>query len=373
MIVGLFPELLTAGGVQRAGRHVAAILARYADEQGWESQFLSLNDPNGRGAFFLSGTEYPFKGYGRRKAGFVSDAIGMATGSTVLVVALHPNLAPISAAMEWRASAIRSLIFAHGVEVWTPLNWIRRRSLVRADRIAAPSNDTLNYLATQQGAPRARMIRLPWALDPDWEGRLPCATQFSLPARFPSGRVILSVGRWSASERYKGLDHLISVLPRLIVSAPDLWLVAIGDGDDRPRLEALAGEKGVANRVRFLPSVTQDELMSCFAHCTLFALPSRSEGFGLVFLEAMALGKPVVGGAHGGTPEVIEDGKSGLLVRHGDLGALQNALEFLLGNPTRATEMGKNGLARVQQEYRFSTFAARLNQLLDEVMAIIPL
>jgi phosphatidyl-myo-inositol dimannoside synthase len=370
MIVGLFPELLSAGGVQRTGRHVASVLARYAAERGWQTRFLSLNDPPGPQSFIISGAQFPLQGYGRRKARFVMDA-WRAASSAQLVVALHPNLAPISRIMKWRAPRLRSVVFAHGVEVWMPLGRLRRRALARADRVAAPSADTLDHLARQQGVPRDRLVRLPWGLDPDWEERLSLSSSLSLPQGFPSGRVILSVGRWAAAERYKGLDHLISVFPQLLSSAPDLSLVAIGDGDDRPRLESLAAERGVSDRVRFLPRVTPDELMSSYAHCTLFALPSRGEGFGLVFLEAMACGKPVIGGAHGGTPEVIEGGVSGILVPHGDLDALQRAIEFLLSDPGRAARIGEQGQVRVQQEYRFGAFASRLRQLLDDVLAII--
>ncbi|HYB61563.1 MAG TPA: glycosyltransferase family 4 protein [Methylomirabilota bacterium] len=370
MIIGLFPDLLSAGGVQRAGRHVASVLARYAGERGWPTRFLSLNDPPGRQIFSLAGAQYPIQGYGRQKARFVLDA-WRAAGSAQLVVALHVNLAPISAMMKWRAPRLRSVIFGHGVEVWSPLRVVRRRALAGADRVAAPSVDTLDHLALQQGVPRNKLVRLPWGLDPDWEERLPTSSTLSPPDGYPTGRVILSVGRWSVAERYKGLDHLISVLPRLLSSAPDLSLVAIGDGDDRPRLESLAANRGVSARVRFLTRVTQNELMSSYAHCTLFALPSRGEGFGFVFLEAMACGKPVIGGAHGGTPEVIENGASGILVPHADLDALQRAIESLLSDPALAARMGERGRARVQQEYRFSAFAARLHQLLDDVMAII--
>ena len=370
MIVGLFPELLPAGGVQRTGRHVASVLARYAGERGWETRFLSLNDPVGLQTFSLSGVPYSVHGYGRSKARFVLDAWRTASAAE-LVVALHPNIAPITAMMKWRAPRLRSIVFAHGVEVWSPLGLLRRRALAGADRVAGPSADTLDHLARQQGVPRNKLVRLPWGLDPDWEERLSASGSFSLPEGFPSGRVILSVGRWSAAERYKGLDHLISVFPRLLSSTPDLSLVAIGDGDDRPRLESLAAERGVSDRIHFLTRVSQDELMASYTHSTLFALPSRGEGFGLVFLEAMACGKAVIGGAHGGTPEVIEDGISGLLVPHGDLDALQRAIESLLSDPGRAAKMGERGRARVQQEYRFGAFAERLRRLLDDVLAII--
>jgi len=144
--------------------------------------------------------------------------------------------------------------------------------------------------------------------------------------------------------------------------------VLVGDGDDRPRLEQLARESGVADHIHFLFGLSQEQLFACYAHCDVFALPSRAEGFGLVFLEAMANSKPVIGGAHGGTPDVIEDGISGLLVPHGDLAMVSTALVSLLADPARAGEMGARGRDRVQKNYTFERFQSGLSHLLEEVL-----
>jgi glycosyltransferase involved in cell wall biosynthesis len=146
-------------------------------------------------------------------------------------------------------------------------------------------------------------------------------------------------------------------------------LVLVGDGDDRPRLEQLARESGVADRTRSLFGLTQEELFACYAHCDVFALPSRGEGFGLVFLEAMAHGKPVIGGAHAGTPDVIEDGVTGVLVPHGDAALLSSALESLLSDPARASEMGARGRERVRAKFTFEQFQTRLTQVLGDIVA----
>ena len=142
----------------------------------------------------------------------------------------------------------------------------------------------------------------------------------------------------------------------------------MGEGDDRPRLEHLARELGVSKNVKFLSGLAPDELFACYANCEIFALPSRGEGFGLVFLEAMAHGKPVVGGAHGGIPDIVQDGVTGLLVRHGETEALAQALESLLNNPERAKEMGARGKDRVAQKFSFVEFEKRLMANLNRVL-----
>jgi glycosyltransferase involved in cell wall biosynthesis len=180
--------------------------------------------------------------------------------------------------------------------------------------------------------------------------------------------VILTVGRWDPAERYKGADTLISALPHVLRTVPDVVLVLVGEGEDRPRLEQLARDSGVADHIYFLFGRTQEELFACYAHCDVFALPSRGEGFGLVFLEAMACAKPAIGGAHGGTPDVIEDGVTGLLVPHGDAALLSSALESLLADPSRAYEMGARGRERVQAAYTFDRFQTGLSRAMQDVL-----
>jgi len=253
------------------------------------------------------------------------------------------------------------------VEVWEPLSILRRGALRNADLVIAPTNDTANHVATQQDVPRERIRVLPWALDPQFEALLAGEPAPALPANFPSGRIILTVGRWCADERYKGMDTLITALPRLLMEWPDVQLVAVGEGDDQEWLEQMADGRGVRRRVHFLSGLSYAEIAACYQACEIFALPSRGEGFGLVYLEAMACGKPVIGGAHGGAPEVIDDGKTGYLVQHGDTGQLATSLEALLANPELGREMGARGRERVEREFRFNVFAKSLKKILRDL------
>jgi len=118
MIVGLFPELLSAGGVQRAGRHVAAVASKFAAERGWACRFLSLNDPQGLHMVRVGLSEFSVSGYGHSKSQFVLAALRAAGRQPLLVLALHPHLAPVVALMRLRSRHFRSIVFAHGIEVW---------------------------------------------------------------------------------------------------------------------------------------------------------------------------------------------------------------------------------------------------------------
>jgi phosphatidylinositol alpha-1,6-mannosyltransferase len=367
VIAGLFPELDAPGGIQLAGRHIAAVMNAFARERSLRCQFLSLNDPLGTHSLSAAGEEISFRGFGRSKTKFAAAATRAAWRGARVVLAAHPNLAPVVLAMKVVRPRLRSIICMHGVEVWKPLGAFRRWSLRRANVILAPSMDTAERAARAQKLSSAKIRRVPWALDPQFAARVAASrAQTALPAGYPGGRVILSVGRWNSSERYKGMDHLIAALPRLLTDFPEVHLVAVGDGDDRGWLENLAEGNGVARHVHFVRGLSQEELGAWYSACEVFALPSRGEGFGLVYLEAMAYGKPVVAGAHGGAPEIVEDGVTGYVVPHGDLPQLATALAALLSDTELRQKMGARGQARVQREFLFAKFSKSLKKILRE-------
>ncbi|HEX3375934.1 MAG TPA: glycosyltransferase family 4 protein [Candidatus Acidoferrales bacterium] len=369
-IVGLFTDVLPPGGVQRAGRHVAAVVAKFAGDRGITVRFLSLNDPQGLHTVRVGQLEFSIFGYAGSKFQFLRAAIRAASGNPDLVIALHPHLAPIVSAMRLRNRKFRSIVFTHGVEVWEPLAWPRGGALRGADLVIGPSTDTVQHLINEQKIPQTKVQRLAWGLDPEFEARVAAATPTAPPEGFPmEARNILTVGRWNSAEKYKGADTLISALPRFLKNAPDASLVLVGDGDDRPRLEQLARDFGISERAHFLHRLTPEELFACYANCEIFALPSRGEGFGLVFLEAMAHAKPVIGGAHGGIPDIIEDGVTGRLVPHGDAERLAQALEALLSNPGEAKEMGARGKDRVAQKFSFAQFESQFGTIMSRLLS----
>jgi phosphatidylinositol alpha-1,6-mannosyltransferase len=354
---------------------MASVMTEFAASRGMECRLLSLNDSSELHRMAVGGREFVFTGSDRAKGRFATTAIRAARRKSSLMVAAnpnsvvlaaHPNLAPITRAMRLVRPKLRSIICTHGIEVWEPLSRMRRSGLQKANLILAPSRSTADHVIEQQEVPPEQVRVLPWALDPQFEELLTVTPQPSAPAHFPRGRVILTVGRWDEADRYKGMDTLITAMPRLLPRWPDLQLAIVGEGNDRPWLEHLTEKNGVRRHVQFFSGLSYAELSACYSACEMFALPSRAEGFGLVYLEAMARGKPVIGGAHGGAPEVIEDGVTGYLVQHGDAVQLATSVETLLSHPEIAKEMGKRGCQRVERDFRFQVFAKAFRKILRE-------
>ena len=345
---------------------MAAALSEITTRRGWAIQPLSLNDSPSGHALAIGGQNVEFRGFGRDKLKFVVAAIREANRhDRSIILAAHPHLAPPAACAKFGASQARMIVVSHGVEVWKPLPWLRGRCLRRADVALAPSRDTAEKLAAVQGVAPEKIRVLAWPLSSSFLEMANHPATLPLPPSFPSGRVILTVGRWAASERYKGVDDLIRAAAQLRPSFPGLQMVAVGDGDDLPRLRQVAAEAGATELVHFLRDLSREQLAACYAQADIFALPSSGEGFGLVFLEAMAFGKPVVGASCGGTTDVVEDGVNGLLVPTHNPDALAGALGRLLASDSLREQLGRRGAELVRSRYSFEVFVSCLETILE--------
>ena len=365
-IVGLFPELLGIGGVQEASRQTAHALHNISIQLKCSTDFLGLNDTSGTHTYSAGDATINLRGFGRAKWRFVLSAIASATKKPRLVLAAHPNLAVPANWMKRVSPQSKVIVLAHGVDVWEPLSSSRHAALVAADLVLAPSSYTAQKLAEVQFVPQHKIRRLPWPLNSDVLKMAASPSSLQSPKNFPPNPVILTVGRWAASERYKGADELIRAVAHLRAEFPALNLVAVGGGDDLPRLKKIAHDLNLSNAIHFLEGISRQELAACYVRSDIFALPSTGEGFGFVFLEAMAFGKPIVGAQAGGATDLIQNGVNGFLVPPRDPPALTQALERLLRDEPLRAKMGQNGTQVARQNYRFDVFQSAFANILSE-------
>jgi glycosyltransferase involved in cell wall biosynthesis len=364
MIVGLFPGLLAIGGVQTVSRHLAASLAWMADGDRAYYRLLSFNDPAGIHELTVSGTRFSFRGFARNRPQFLAALLSAAAARPRLVLASHPFLASASAFVKALSPSAASIVSTHGVEVWSPLPFIRRHALRRANLVLAPSRFTAERLLSAQQLSPEKVRTLPWALDPNFLRLVQSGARAPLPFDFPRNRpTILAVGRWDAAEAYKGVDLLIAALPEILRSVPDAALVAVGAGTDLPHLRSLASQHGLQQSVIFLPPAQNESLVTLYEAADVFALPSSGEGFGLVYLEAMAVAKPVVALAHGGALDIVENCSTGFLIPPQDTGALAPTLTRLLLDPSLRLTLGREAHRRALTSFRFDDFRNSLCHL----------
>ncbi|MGA9390756.1 MAG: glycosyltransferase family 4 protein, partial [Candidatus Sulfotelmatobacter sp.] len=259
-----------------------------------------------------------------------------------------------------------------GIEAWRKLPYWRQVALKHADRLIVTSAFNREQVMRQHQIGSEPISSLPCTLDDKLLNVTP-AKNGRCSQLGNEQRVILTVARMDASEQYKGHDVVMRALPSVIGKVAHLTYVIVGDGDDRPRLELLARELGVATHVVFTGEISDSELAALYQRSELFVLPARTvvgspnpkgEGFGIVFLEAMAFGKPVVGPSYGAPAEIIRDGQNGFLVDPGDPAAVAEALLRLLSEPDVAVAMGKAGRDYVRAKYSYGAFREKLRDVL---------
>jgi len=259
----------------------------------------------------------------------------------------------------------------YGIEVWGELASSRVDALRSAQQLVSISEFTLKSASTRHGLETRNAVFLAPTFSIGESG----VKAAELGVRDVKQRpVVLTVGRIAASERYKGHDVILDAWPAVLREIPAAQFVIVGDGDDRARLQNRATEMGLASSVIFKGGVSGAELQSCYDDCQIFALPARTEldpraprgeGFGIVFLEAMANGKPVVGPNIGAPTEFIHDSEHGLLVDPVNTTKVAEALIELLANPERAKRMGEAGRQWVQRQYSYEMFRERLRKILQ--------
>lgn len=253
----------------------------------------------------------------------------------------------------------RAMMIAHGIEVWSGIGLLRRIALSKLRRILCVSDYTRKRILEQAPALRAKRLTIfPNALAITWQSIAPPA------APRGTSRFILSVTRLERGDRYKGVATVIEAFSML--ADDSIQYRVVGRGSDLQFLQLVADRCGVKDRVHFMGAVDDTELISLYRECEAFVLPSGKEGFGIVFLEAMYFGAPVIAAREKGATDVVHDGNTGLTVAFGDVIAIKEAIERLMSDAALRERLRDNGRAMVTDggPFTFAQFAKRCAEVL---------
>jgi phosphatidylinositol alpha-1,6-mannosyltransferase len=373
-VLFLTTDIARAGGVQYAGRLILRAL------QDWPPApprvtLLTINDVSQDLEPWKSGCQ-AFGGGGRRIATTLKARALLRRERWDLILLGHLHLAPLVMAL---ASKPRppSVAIIHGIEAWQPLTRARRWALHKVDRLVFVSHHSQRR-ATEANPwlDKMQSVVCPLGLLPEQARVRPSTGEDEPPKGHPFngnagheqafpflGQYALMIGRMARSESYKGHEELIRIWADVVKHRQDFPLLIVGKGDDQLRLEALARQ--LAAPVQFLGAVddaTRDLLMT---RCRCFCMPSRGEGLGLVYLEAMRAGKPILAGTTDAGAEAVVDGITGRVVDPADSRALLNGILDVSGD--QAAAMGEAGRQRFLEHYRYERFLDRFCNQLDGV------
>jgi phosphatidylinositol alpha-1,6-mannosyltransferase len=335
----------TGGGVAAVSRLLWRV---FQERWGSQARLLTMFSHQSRPATLLEKTK------------FTMALASTALGESDWILFSHLGLAEAQGALPARLRRPYG-VFLHGIEAWGPLDRRALNALAGAEVRIANSQFTAKRIMTMHptiGAVDACPLALP--SDQASEQR----AKGSSEAVNVGPLAVLAVGRMARAERYKGHDQLIDAWTSVVGRVPDAQLVLVGDGDDRERLMRKASSTPAGRGILFPGFVTANMLEGLYRRAALFALPSRGEGFGLVYLEAMTHGLPCVASIHDAAVEVIADGETGRLVDQDDVEGLAGTLAGLLTDPSERRRLGDAGTRRALDAFSFERFRDRMCALL---------
>jgi len=285
-----------------------------------------------------------FRGFNAKRAAFAIDAVKKGIKSDVVILT-HINLAPVGLIIKKISPKTKVWLVAHGIEMWRPLSFFKNAFLKACDKVICVSNFTKQEMISRHQINEDKCAILNNAIDPFMQ--LPTAfvkpqhllNKYNLTPAYP---VIYTLTRLANSEQYKGHDQVIKVINRLKVKYPGVKYVLSGqyDANEEIRIKAMIAEDGVQDDIILTGFIDEKDIPDHFLLADVFVLPSKKEGFGIVFIEALACGLPVICGNADGSIDAIRGGELGQAIDADNLdqleAAISNVLETSLSADKRA-------------------------------------
>jgi len=308
-----------------------------------------------------------FKGF-KKSRGASAFAVLKAIKKTDILILGHANLLSIGLIAKLINPACTTILVAHGIEVWKKFSFLEKIAINQCGYILAVSTYTKNQIILRNNIDAKKIRLFPNTLDPFFEVPKTFERPSYLMERYglsPDQRIVYTLSRLFWSEQNKGYDKIISSLPKILEQYPNLVYILAGKFDTREkdRINNLINFYKVQKNVILAGYIADKEKTDHYLLADVFVLPSRKEGFGIVFLEALACGTPVIGGNQDGTVDALHNGSLGYLINPKSENDIKKAiLESIYS-------LEKKNPAKYQQSilenYHFSTFVNRLNIVLS--------
>lgn len=367
-----FPNIFEAkGGIQTYLRSLLEATTDYVPNLNIEV-YNKLDKSQGKKGLFPDSVDFHFYGNIPHTFRSIYFAWSLTLASLKkrprLILTGHINFAPVAYWIH-HLTGISYWVVVHGIDVWGLKNPFKQKALQSAAKILSVSGYTRDLLLQEQNIDPRQISILPVTFDTNQFGIAPkpkhLLEKYSLTPEQP---IILTVARLSSSESYKGYDQVIRALPQIRQQIPNVHYLIVGKGDDRPRIEKLIQNLNLQDSVTLTGFVPDEELVPHYNLCDVFAMPSKGEGFGIVYLEALACGKPTLGGNQDGAIDALCHGELGALVNPDDLEEIaQTLIQILQGTYPHALMYQPQALrSKVIETFGYDRFKATLASYLDE-------
>ncbi|HEY4196900.1 MAG TPA: glycosyltransferase family 4 protein [Mucilaginibacter sp.] len=327
----------TTGGIQKMTRTLAYSLNHIAKQENWNFKLFSVYDSR----YDLMDRYLPaenYSGFGNHRLMLGLKTISTTSNADVVILS-HINLSLVGITIKLINPKCQLWLVAHGIEVWRPVNFIKRLFLKRfCNKIICVSKFTSKQMERWHQSDPDKCVVLNNAVDPfiklpeTFEKPEYLLNRYGLT---PANQVIFTLTRLASSEQYKGYEQVIKAVSRLKNTFPDIKYVLSGQYDrkEEMRIKDLINTYEVQDEVILTGFLNENELTDHFLLSDLFVLPSKKEGFGIVFVEALTCGLPVICGNADGSTDAIRDGELGTAINVDDLDELEKTIDKYLRAP----------------------------------------
>ena len=356
------------GGIEKVCRVVGKALCELKLQYSGSVKIFSLyGHPNSvDGNVYFPQTKYTC--FRNKRFAFVSGSLFAGCKSDIVLLS-HVNLLIPGILIKLFKPKVKLILLAHGIEVWRPFATWKKRLLHKIDLILPVSHFTKDRMKELYDLPETKFSVMNNCLDPFLEQPLQPDRARYLLERYgldAESQVLLTVSRMVDTEQYKGYDRVLEALPALIPHYPRLRYLLVGkyDAVEKKRLDTIIDKLGLQQQVIFTGFIPDAEMAMHFKLANLFIMPSEKEGFGIVFIEAMFYGLPVIAGNKDGSVDALCNGELGTIVDPDNLYEIINAIKKILDAPAAY----KPNQQKLKEQFSYEWYKRKLYKCLRGVL-----
>lgn len=311
-----------------------------------------------------------FRGFGIQKIHFIYAAVRQGIGSKLVIIS-HINLLIVGFLIKLLSPKTKLVLIAHGIEVWRLLPLRKRMLLPQCDQVVSVSKFTRDKMMQQNQVPAEKITVLNNCLDPFLPVPVASPKDHELLEKYGlsnSDIVLMTLSRLASAERYKGYDNVLYSIKLLRVKYPCIKYLVVGkyDPDEKRRLDAIIKVLALDEQIIFTGFIPDSSLAAHYNIADLYIMPSKKEGFGIVFIEALYYGKPVIAGNKDGSVDALVNGKFGLLIDPDNKEDIIAAIAKVIENRTAYIP----DHSEVMRQFGYDGYKKDLKRILEDVCAV---
>jgi phosphatidylinositol alpha-1,6-mannosyltransferase len=353
------------GGIEKVCRAAAKALHEITHETTDEFSVLSMYD----GTFDVDERYLPqhsFKGFNGNRFRFMAEALQKGKRADTIIIS-HVNLLLAGYLVKLLSPKTKLIVIAHGIEVWKEWSGWRKKMLKAVDLFLPVSHFTGEKLATVHLIDSSKIIVVNNCLDPYLEKKSDPGKEKNLRTKYglsSTDFILLTLTRLKFSEQYKGYDKVVRALAGLKNSYPNIKYVISGkyDDEEKERLDKIISKENLEDRIIFTGFIAEEDLSAHFSLSDVYIMPSTGEGFGIVFIEALFYGKPVIAGNVDGSVDALAKGKFGQLIDPENINEIAAAIERSYNN----LENFVINESEIMNRFGFETYKKRWREVIDK-------